>query len=312
MLILVIAVADLAFLPYINGYAPPAYPKAYEKILTYDPDATFLEVPVSWTASAHSVSALACYWQSHHGGRTSAGYSGIGNVRFDETLVHGSPFTEASLRDLDARSFGLVSDVSFDDYAWLYLKANGFRYVVLHDHDNPHLRTIVDLDPVAERMKTSRIHLEDGLRIHDRDRMPQPDEPVIVCLDGWRRKQGWLASRPCAIGPSARLAAYIPDDSTPLALRIEATGLNVPRNVRLKEDGRELARWRVEPGALRWYETPPLRLSPGEHDWTIEVEAPAGASDQASREGRLVRVETLMLTRTGGIDVASTSNPEGH
>lgn len=36
------------------------------------------------------------------------------------------------LRDPGAASFGIVKDVAFGDYAWLYLTVHDLRYVVLH------------------------------------------------------------------------------------------------------------------------------------------------------------------------------------
>ena len=54
-------------------------PACYAVIRKADPDATFVDVP-QFNSGAFQLPSLCTYWQSIHGGKTSAGYTAFLNV----------------------------------------------------------------------------------------------------------------------------------------------------------------------------------------------------------------------------------------
>lgn len=293
-----LVVADLAFLPYFEGFTPPPMPEAYRRLRESDPRATILDAPTTITSGADAISALACYWQSHHGLTTSAGYSGIPNPGQDDRIFQGSPFSFQAmsapeyLRQPDHASFGIIDNVAFDDYAWLFLQAHDFRYLALHDHQVPRfIAAVPNAELLAARLAPALIAEGHGIRIFDRERMPCPSRPVLVCLDGWKRKAGWLEPRPCLVGESAGLAVHSPATNSRVILRIECGAIDRSRIVRLREGNRELARWEVGAEEILPKETPELVVSSGDHEWRFEVEGYPGEPPQARR----LRVRRLTL-----------------
>ncbi len=134
----VLAVADLAMVPYLNMELPEM-PACYAWVRQRDPAATFHDIPQAPHSAANYHLAAACaYWQSRHEGRTSAGYTAFPNTIYDDLMSWNSPFSAFKLADANYlansqhESYDVLRDVSFDDYAWIYLKVHGLRYVVLH------------------------------------------------------------------------------------------------------------------------------------------------------------------------------------
>ena len=91
----VVALADLAIVPYGAASIPPM-PGCYSFMKQAAPGAAFLEVP-QFGSGGSFLYALCSYWQSHHRGRTSAGYCGQGNAVFDNLLTYNSPFEATRL-----------------------------------------------------------------------------------------------------------------------------------------------------------------------------------------------------------------------
>ena len=85
------------------------------------------------------------FWQSYHGGRTSAGYTANFNALHEALMVSPSPFYAAWLAESgflanpEDQPIDLSPHTRFDDYTWLYLTAHNMDYVVLHrrPEDNP-------------------------------------------------------------------------------------------------------------------------------------------------------------------------------
>ena len=92
------ATADLAITPY-GSVTVPEMPGSYEVAARRNPDSLVLDIPQVFTGHNQEVSPMAAYWQSFHGGRTTAGYSAHGNRRQDWLLAFGSPFSYFDMLD---------------------------------------------------------------------------------------------------------------------------------------------------------------------------------------------------------------------
>ena len=86
----------------------PAKPAGYRFITDRDPAATILDVPQFGTGGG-KLNAACSYWQSYHRARTTAGYSGQGNIRYDDLMI----WPVAVLGGLDGQS-GLSGDTPLD------------------------------------------------------------------------------------------------------------------------------------------------------------------------------------------------------
>jgi hypothetical protein len=64
---------------------------------------------------------------------------------------------------------------------------------------------------------------------------------------------------------------------------VDVTAFARDRVVRLKEAGRELARWRVETGSPRTLDSPPIRLGDGIHELRLESDGDDRPSRHADR-----------------------------
>jgi len=273
--------ADMSVSPFMT-FRPPGMPACYARLDRVAPRAAVLDAPLVGSGSAHPLSAFCAYWQSLRGGRTTAGYSGLPNLTFDHLMVHDSPFgarelaDPAYLTDPRRQTFGVVADVPFLDYAWLYLTAHRVDHVVLHHWPGSVHQHMVRLDRLNAAMAVAKVAGDDATTVFDRARLPRPSGPVVLCGAGWRSRPGWPGPLTRVALPDARVAAYSPGPGRALTFRLRAAAFREPRDVRLLSGGVELARWRVEPGEPRTYPSPPLRLAEGVHDLTL-------ASDGAAR-----------------------------
>ncbi len=112
-------------------------------------------------------------------------------------------------------------------------------------------------------MTAARVYEDDATLVFDRDRLPEPAHPAILCTEGWLARVPWRDRHTCLVGPVARAAVFTPDPDRELTLTIEAAGFARPRVVRVTAEGRELARWTVSPDGLLPYQSPPFRLPRG-------------------------------------------------
>jgi hypothetical protein len=265
------ATADGAMVPFAEE-PRPEMPGAYAFLRRHDPGATWVEAPQVGTDGANGLAAATLYWQSRHGGRTTAGYSGQGNARADDLLVWGSPFSVIQLRrpgyladpEAPANHYDLTPGVRFADQAWLYLNAHGLRYVVLHRWPRVAIEFDVRLDRLEAALAPARIY-EDALSaVYDARKLAPPAQATVLCTEGWGPHRGLLGRDVRSVGRTARLAVYNADPSRPVALALDLAAFRRPRAVRLLDPaGTELARWTVAPRAFGPCVTPPLRLPAG-------------------------------------------------
>jgi hypothetical protein len=285
------ALMDLSFVPFPKGFSPPPMPRVYGTLLSDHPDAAFLDAPTAISSGADSASSLACYWQSIHGGRTTAGYSGIPNPHQDDRLYQGSPFSRQRLSDPDylsepdASSFGIVANARFDDYTWLFLRAHDLDYLVLHAQELAGVASEAGRQRLLNRLAPALVAREAGILVYDRRRMPPPSGPALVCLDGWRRPSGWLDPRPCQVRATARLAVYVPDAHDLVRLRLDAWALHGSKTVRLLAGDRELARWQLPTSGATACVTGPIALPPGYQELTVTVDDTTSGASQPDEPG---------------------------
>jgi hypothetical protein len=273
-------VADLAMVPYFKCVLPDP-PGCYAFMHRTAPRAAFVEVP-QFDSGGSDLSALCAYWQSHHRGRTSAGYSGQNNVVFDDLVARTSPF----LSELLARPDYLADparmplkaggQAAFRDYAWLYLTVHDFRFVVVHQWPGA-LLPGVRIDRLKSALEPAKVYEDAGSVVYDRERLPRPRTAVMITTRGWRKGGGsglaWLTDR------RAHLLLYSSDDRIPLELTIDARSRHRVRHVGLVADGTELAHWDVPPRSFRRLVCD-LRLARGLHELVLESD---GTSPPGSR-----------------------------
>ena len=213
-LLIVLTVADLAVVPYATATLPGDVLVCYEMLKERDPEMSLLELPLYVSGNAHNLNAICGYWQSFHRGRTTGGYSSLDNVPFDNQLVHNSPFSTFAMMDEgylsapDAASFGIVKDIAFGDYAWLYLTVHHLNYIVLHQWPGA-----VPEDPAGvERLKAllagAKIFEDRMTAVYDRRLLKSPARPVLTRTE---RMAGRLARPRASRLPQARgLVVYNP------------------------------------------------------------------------------------------------------
>ena len=302
-----LAVADLGMAPFPTSVMPEA-PTIYGELLADEPDAAFLEVPQYHDASTPpcwALNALCGLWQSEHHGRTAAGYSANSNKRYEDLAGRPSPFadlllaTPGYLSDPDRLTVDLVSGVRFGDYAWLYLTAHGFDYVVLHHWltDSPDASYRPQVERLRELLRPAEVYEDDRVVVYDRRRLPTPTAAVALPTEGW--SCGPFPAASVALRDPATIAVYRPMSSPAPRLSIVARAMGGPRTLSVRLDGREVARWVVSADDFRTYATPPLPLPAGQGALTIAY------ADQAERAGA-VRVRGLSLVDpTAGDRLAS-------
>jgi hypothetical protein len=270
---------DLTSGPIPSADVPPI-PPCYTFVKRRDPRATLLEVPQVYPSIGSSlhVSTDGAYWQSFHGMQTSAGYSGQHNVKWDETLGYTSPFLETRLSNPNYPEnpekgccIDLVCDVGFRDYTWLYLTTHGIRYIVLH-HGSEYRDKFppLYLDATKGLLRVASIFEDDRAVVYDRDLLPRPSRPTLLCTEGWRQRVAWRDRWVGHLAKTGRIAVYNPDPDRELQFAIEAVAAREPRRLRLRSGDAELARWDIPPDALRVYVSPKFRLPTGLQELTLE------------------------------------------
>ena len=265
----------------------PAIPPVYARILARDPDAVLFEAPHFNTA--FRLPSSITYWQADHGARTSAGYTANFNMIHENLLTYSSPFLvhrladPTYLDDPESESFDLVQDMPFEPYTWLYLTHHGFDYVVLHHASGsyPEMPTL-RLDRLEGLLAHARVDEDDEAVVFARERLRPPTRPVLLCTEGWGMRFPWRGRMLCQASRSAEVVLFNPPGEREIRIAIEATAYEAPRQVRLLEGGRELARWTVPPGPFATFTSPPLRVGEGFHTLTI---ASDGESTFPRQEG---------------------------
>lgn len=301
--LLVLAVLDLRLPPRQPRPLAPV-PAGFAAIARDNPAAAVLEVPVQ--SSAGDRTGLdRTYWQARHGLRTSAGYSGLLNVAFNQQVYSSSPFPVDRadfLVDPSRERLGLVVDTDAAAYAWLFLTTHGFTHVLSYRQLDPAVFPPEPRARLEAQLAGARIFEDAETVVYARDRLAVPTRPALLPVgEGWRPRIGQPGRASyTGLDRHGQLAAYSPDGSEELVFRLRAASVGVSRNVVLRTGNRELARWQVAPGAVTWYESPPFRLPDGRHELQLEadgVSAP-GSSGEALDDARTpysLRVESVVL-----------------
>jgi hypothetical protein len=269
-----VAVADLAVVPAYHTPLPPM-PGCYAYMKHAAPDGAFVEIP-QFSSGGSQLYAVTGYWQSIHRGRSGVGYSGQSNAIFDNLLSWNSPFAASRLvepeylLDREHVSIDVSHDVRFDEYAWLYLTAHRFRFVVLHQWAEAVPDMPVRLDRLKAALAVAKVFEDAGSVVYDLHRLPRPTRPVVLTLRGWRPAWGGKLVR--VANREAGLAVYNPDARVDLQLALNAGAFRHARHVRLREGGRTLAEWDVPQGGFRPIASPTFRLPDGFHELVLECD----------------------------------------
>jgi hypothetical protein len=299
-----VAVADLAMVPYFRSEIP-APPGCYAFMQRTAPGAPFVEVPQS-NSGGSDLYTVCAYWQSIHRGRTTAGYCGQGNAHFDNLLTYNSPFLADALarpeflEDPSRTPLELGGEIDFRDYAWLYLKAHGFRFVVVHRGWSTGT-SAVGLERLMAELEPAKVFDDTRSIVYDRDRLALPAHPVVITTGGWRLAQSEEKLR--VAERQARALLYNPDPDRAIRLTFDARALRETRHVRLVSGGKELARWSVKPDAFQWLSSPPFRLAAGLHDLVLESDAVA--RPKGRRESALPNDLAAFSMRVDRLEVES-------
>ena len=241
-----LALADLSTVPYPTIALPPM-PACYAVIRKADPDATFLDAP-QFNSGAFLLPSLCSYWQSIHGGKTSAGYTAFTNTRYDNLLYFNSPFDAFKLGQPPVSRSGapewieLGEGVDFRSYVWLYLKVHDLRYVVVHHRPGSFPEFPVHLDRIKWLLQDAKVYEDADTAVYDREKMaPRPGRssstPTAGATGSTGRTGGpaWSARwAPGRLQPDARPA---PVDRPRGRREQEGPGRHA------QAEGRVLARW---------------------------------------------------------------------
>lgn len=303
-----LALFDLSTVPF-SAFTIPEMPSVYADLRGEDPDATFLEIPQASSGGSH-LSSLAAYWQSHHRGVTNVGYSGHGNLKFDNLLTWNSPFRAELLADPNylagpaMPTLGIVTEANFNDYAWLYLQVHGFRYVVAHRDPRVVPQGAARLDRLEARLGAAKIREDSKVLVFDRDLLPAPTRPTLMTTEGWR--PGWHDKPMHVFAREGKFVAYIPDPNQPVRFAVEAKGLRRPVPVRLMAGGRELASWWIPADHYQLAVSEPLTFPKGLNelslvcDHVVEPDRPGEPALEWDTEPYSLRVAGATLVIASG------------
>lgn len=292
------AVADLAVPPLGDRFPVRSVPPAYAWIARTAPGAAVLDAPMFPSGCCALIGATCGYWQADHRLPTTAGYSGVPNAIFDDAILAGSPFQTAQLADPgyladpSSQTIDLAANMPARDYAWLYLTAHRLRFVVLHRESALVPEVPVRRDRLEALLRSALVFEDDRTAVFDRERLPEPTRPVLTCLDGWHRRGPWQGRASAAPERRARLLVFEPEPARGLILNVEAASARTSRTIILRSETAQLARWEIEPGGWRSYQTRPLRLDPGMNELSIEIQGPTAADGSAG-----VRVASWGVSR---------------
>jgi hypothetical protein len=304
----VVAVLDLGYTRFPTSALPPA-PESYRAIVRAEPGATFVEVPQAdpfGGADAATLNAVAAYWQSHHHGRTTAGYTAVP----DPVFLHGpgsnSPFLDrlvASPGYADGRPiprFDLHRNVDLAGLIWLYLDTYRIDHIALHHwvaEARPGYRE--PLARLGQLLGGAPEQEDDLVSIYPRGAVPPPTRPVSLPTAGWSGRRAGADGPTAALAGRGLLASYNPDAGLDLEFVVEAAAARRPRRLRLLAGAGAivLAEWTIPPGRPTAHVSPAFRLPAGHHELILEVVAVEG-----DREGRAppIRVSVAQLRAAPG------------
>jgi hypothetical protein len=308
----VVAIVDLAMKGFPRSPIP-RMPDCYAFLKERDPKARLLEIPYM-AAGGADLCGECTYWQSLHRLTTSAGYSGHDNAVQESVIGNNCPFQAATLtrpeflQDAGKVDIGLLADVDFKDYVWIYLTVNRFDYVVLHHCAGAVPEYKVSLDRIKVLLRDCQIYADADSIIYDRSLLKPPSHPVHVSLGEWRARDLWHGRWNSLIPDTGRIAVYAPDSKQDLSLVIDAAPIRRSRVVGLRAGSRPLAQWQLAPGTYHHCISPPFRLPAGLHELTIETRTARGSPDRRVAEARDDRPYSLRVARVSLSAAAATDS----
>jgi hypothetical protein len=314
-----VALVDLGWVPYFT-YKIPHLPQGYAAILRNDPNATFVDVP-QFNSGAFQLPAVCTYWQSFHGGKTSAGYTAFLNGKYDNSVYYNSPFDAFRLAQINyltqpwAETFELAQSVDFKSYAWLYLKVHDLRYVVVHHRPGDFPEFPVYLERLEALLKDAKVFEDADTAIFDRELLPRPTQPVALYTEGWGDRTYTPVGRSCMVGRLAKVQVYNPDPTQPVAFGLEVSANLKPRTVKLRANGAEVVEWNVGPTESRVLVSPPLTSKANFVELTIESDGEDRPSSSQFAAQGFKTPFSLWASRVGvmafpkNADVARQPNP---
>lgn len=269
--------ADLRSNAFVGATVPPL-PAYHRALMAAGARPSLLDVPMMPSGACDTLGSTAAYWQSFHRGRTSAGYSGHDNDRFNELVYHGSPYNTAQARrpdfldDPDHETLGVAADVNYRDYVWLYARHHGFDRIVLHKWDGAAADNLAPVNRLEAVIRHARVAAGDGVVVHDPARLNLPAGPVLLPTEGWLYGVSWKKWPFCPTARTARMVVYNPAPARALVFRVSALAFRSTRTVRLMSRGRELFRFDIAADAARTYTSPPFTLDAGETELELVCE----------------------------------------
>ncbi len=278
-----LTLADLAMVPFETSPIPPM-PGIYRELTYRDPDTSVIDAPMFGSSEGQVFSSLWGYWQSIHRARTTAGYPGLPNVPFEAEIVRASPWWSGRLVAPVAGRFGAVEGVDERDYAWLYLKAHRFDHVVVHQGrwSDPKYRG--GLDRIKALLAEGRVFEDADVAVIASARLRAPEHLTWLCGEGFRRDLIHPASTSYGVLREGRIVVANPTPDRPMIVSlVEVWAFARPRTVRLTEEGRELARWTIDPGAPRTLDSPPIRPGDGVRELRLESDGDDRPTRHAER-----------------------------
>jgi hypothetical protein len=274
-LLAAVSVFDLAHTNYPSSAVPPV-PSGYAWLLERDPKAVWVDAPQASSGGPDIVNAMCTYWQSYHRGRTTAGYSGQAQWPLDNRLSWASPFSADGLSkpeflsNASAARFDLITEANAADYMWAYLTVHRLTHVVLHRWIGPEYPGFERLRVILEPAK---IYEDDLIAIYERDLLPPPTEPVVLCAEGWETRimppaDGYV--RPMT--EVAWLMVYNPSPARPIVLGMRARGFGHARRVVISHEHETKAEWVVPRESQTLLVSPAFNLPMGFSELNIRAD----------------------------------------
>jgi hypothetical protein len=269
-----VAMLDMGIAP--EGWELKPLPAGYRALDSHNQDSALIELPLASSVS-DCLPLDRTYWQALHRRSTSVGYGSLANIRFHELVLQPSAFPierRGFLDDPSRERFGVVHDVRFLDYAWLYLSVNQFRYVLLHHQTGSGVADPDSLTRLRLAFERARIFEDAESTVYDRNLLEPPRAPILLVHEGFRSREKGQPDRPdlTVVARVGTIAIYNPDSDKELIMTLRARALSQARSVRLLAGDRELACWQVEPSESREYRSPPFRCPPGLGWLTLQSE----------------------------------------
>ena len=269
-----VAMLDMGIAP--EGWELKPLPAGYRALDPHDRESALIELPLASSVS-DCLPLDRTYWQALHRRPTSVGYGSLANVRFHELVLQASAFPierRGFLDDPSRERFGVVRDVRFLDYAWLYLSVNRFRYVMLHRQSGSGAADPDSLARLRRAFERARIFEDAESAVYDRNLLEPPKAPILLVHEGFRSREKGQPDRPdlTVVARVGTIAIYSPHPDKDLTATLRARALNHARSVRLLAGDRELACWQVAPSESREYRSTPFRCPPGLGWLTLQSE----------------------------------------